>query len=47
MCSMSVAEIRELPGMPPERADVIAAGTLIAARVARQCAVDHMLVSES
>lgn len=46
LLSMPVAEVRALPTMQPMRADVICAGALIAARVARRVPVD-LVVSES
>lgn len=46
LLSMRVADIASLPSMPPKRADVIAAGALIADRVARRCSLD-LSVSES
>jgi exopolyphosphatase / guanosine-5'-triphosphate,3'-diphosphate pyrophosphatase len=47
LSGMTVAEIRSLPSMHPDRADVITGGTLVAARVAERLGVAHMLVSES
>ncbi len=43
----SVAEIRAIPTMHPQRADVITAGTLIAARVAVRVGTAELVVSES
>ncbi len=43
----SVAEIRALPSMHPQRADVVTAGALIAERVAARLPVDGLVVSES
>jgi len=45
--SMPVSDIRALPAMHPQRADVITAGTLIAARVARMVSTPDLVVSES
>jgi exopolyphosphatase / guanosine-5'-triphosphate,3'-diphosphate pyrophosphatase len=47
LSGMTVDEIRSLPSMHPDRADVITGGTLVAARVAERLGVAHMLVSES
>jgi exopolyphosphatase/guanosine-5'-triphosphate,3'-diphosphate pyrophosphatase len=47
LSGMTVAEIRSLPSMHPDRADVITGGTLVAARVAERLGVAHMLISES
>jgi exopolyphosphatase/guanosine-5'-triphosphate,3'-diphosphate pyrophosphatase len=44
---LTVAEIRALGGMHPQRADVITAGTLIAARVADVVPAPVLVVSES
>ena len=43
----TVEEIRAIPSMHPGRADVICAGTLIAARVARRVGTDQLVVSET
>ena len=43
---LTVAEIRALPSMHPQRADVIAGGALIAERIAARTGVD-LMVSES
>jgi exopolyphosphatase/guanosine-5'-triphosphate,3'-diphosphate pyrophosphatase len=45
--ALSVEEIRAIPGMHPQRADVITAGALIAARVAQHVPVARLVVSES
>jgi len=47
LSGLSVEEIRALPSVHPQRADVIAAGALIAARVAARLDVAELLVSES
>jgi len=47
LSSLTVAEIRAIPSMHPQRADVITAGTLIAARVALRLSASQLLVSES
>ena len=47
LAASTVAEIRALPSMHPGRADVVAAGTLIAVRIAERLRVDALLVSES
>jgi exopolyphosphatase / guanosine-5'-triphosphate,3'-diphosphate pyrophosphatase len=47
LSGMTVAQIRSLPSMHPDRADVITGGTLVAARVAERLGVPHLLVSES
>jgi exopolyphosphatase/guanosine-5'-triphosphate,3'-diphosphate pyrophosphatase len=47
LSAMQVSEIRALPSMHPQRADVITAGTLIAARVARLVSAPELVVSES
>jgi exopolyphosphatase/guanosine-5'-triphosphate,3'-diphosphate pyrophosphatase len=47
LASASVDEIRALAGMHPQRADVITAGALIAARVAAATPVTELGVSES
>ena len=47
LSAMTVAEIRALPSMHPGRADVVTAGTLIAARVAARLSVPELIVSES
>jgi exopolyphosphatase/guanosine-5'-triphosphate,3'-diphosphate pyrophosphatase len=44
---LSVPQIRAIPTMHPQRADVITAGTLIAARVAAGTAASELVVSES
>jgi exopolyphosphatase/guanosine-5'-triphosphate,3'-diphosphate pyrophosphatase len=44
---LTVDEIRAVAGMHPQRADVITAGTLIAARVARLVSAPELVVSES
>lgn len=46
LLAMPVQQVRAFPTMPPKRADVICAGALIAARVARRSPVD-LLISES
>lgn len=45
--ALSVSEIRAIEGMHPQRADVITAGTLIAARVAAVVSAPELVVSES
>jgi exopolyphosphatase/guanosine-5'-triphosphate,3'-diphosphate pyrophosphatase len=47
LSDLSVEEIRAIPGMHPQRADVITAGALIATRVARHVPVPRLVVSES
>jgi exopolyphosphatase / guanosine-5'-triphosphate,3'-diphosphate pyrophosphatase len=47
LVAMTVAERRALPWMHPGRADVIAAGGLVVARVLRRAHVSHLVVSES
>ena len=47
LSGLTVPEIRSLPSMHPDRADVITGGTLVAARVAERLRVAHMVVSES
>ena len=47
LAGLNVAEIRALGGMHPQRADVITAGSLIAARVAAQVPTPALVVSES
>ena len=48
LATMTVAEIRGLPAMHPQRADVITAGALIASRVAAAAtSVPELVVSES
>lgn len=47
LSSSSVAQIRAIATMHPQRADVITAGTLIAARVALRVGTDALMVSES
>ena len=47
LSGMQVADIRALPSMHPQRADVITAGMLIAARVARLVSAPELVVSES
>lgn len=46
LLSLSVAQVREFPSMPAKRADVICAGALVAARVARRSPVP-LLISEA
>ncbi|MBA3528794.1 MAG: Ppx/GppA family phosphatase [Propionibacteriaceae bacterium] len=47
LSSLTVDEIRAIPSMHPQRADVITAGTLIAARVASVTSATELVVSES
>ncbi len=47
LAALPVTQIRRLPGMHPQRADVIAAGALIASRIAVRASAPHLLVSES
>ena len=47
LSSLTVSEIRDIASMHPQRADVITAGTLIAARVAEGVAAPDLVVSES
>ncbi len=47
LADKTVEEIRAIPSMHPGRADVICAGTLIAARVARRVGTDQLVVSET
>ena len=47
LSGMTVAEIRALPSMHPDRADVITGGTLVAARVAERLGVPDLIISES
>jgi len=45
--SLTVAQIRALPSMHPQRADVITGGALIAARIAARIPVAELIISES
>ena len=45
--SLTVEEIRALPSMHPQRADVITGGALIVARIATRTSVDELIISES
>ena len=47
LSGLDVSEIRALPSMHPQRADVITAGTLIAARVGARVQTTDLLVSEA
>jgi exopolyphosphatase/guanosine-5'-triphosphate,3'-diphosphate pyrophosphatase len=47
LCRLTVEEIRTMAGMHPQRADVITAGTLIAARVARLVSAPELVASVS
>lgn len=47
LASLSAARIRELGTVHPQRADVITAGALIAARIAARLHVDALIVSEA
>ncbi len=47
LSGLSADRIREIPSMHPKRADVITAGTLIAATVAQRVGVDRLTVSEA
>lgn len=47
LSSLDVTEIRAIPSMHPQRADVITAGSLIAARVAAAISPAKLVVSES
>jgi exopolyphosphatase/guanosine-5'-triphosphate,3'-diphosphate pyrophosphatase len=47
LSGLSVEEIRAIGSMHPQRADVITAGALIAARVAAAVSVSELLISES
>jgi exopolyphosphatase / guanosine-5'-triphosphate,3'-diphosphate pyrophosphatase len=47
LSGMTVAEIRAMPSMHPDRADVITGGALVAARVAERLGVPDLIVSES
>ncbi len=47
LAGSTVAGIRELGAVHPQRADVITAGALIAARIARRLTVTELVVSES
>jgi exopolyphosphatase/guanosine-5'-triphosphate,3'-diphosphate pyrophosphatase len=44
---LTVAQIRALPSMHPDRADVITGGTLVLARVAARLHVPDLIISES
>ena len=45
--SLTVEEIRALPSMHPQRADVITGGALIVARIATRTSVAELIISES
>ena len=45
--SLTVEQIRALPSMHPQRADVITGGALIAARIAARIPVAELIISES
>jgi exopolyphosphatase / guanosine-5'-triphosphate,3'-diphosphate pyrophosphatase len=47
LSSLTVEEIRALPSMHPGRADVIAGGALVAARVAERLHVPDLIISET
>lgn len=47
LSKLTADEIRQIPSMHPKRADVITAGTLIAARVAERVGARELTVSES
>ncbi len=47
LSGLTVAEIRALPSMHPNRADVITGGALVAARVAERLGVPELIISES
>ncbi|HKH56852.1 MAG TPA: exopolyphosphatase, partial [Propionibacteriaceae bacterium] len=47
LSGMTVAEIRAMPSMHPDRADVITGGALVAARVAERLGVPDLIISES
>jgi exopolyphosphatase / guanosine-5'-triphosphate,3'-diphosphate pyrophosphatase len=47
LSGMTVAEIRAIPSMHPDRADVITGGALVAARVAERLGVPDLIISES
>jgi exopolyphosphatase/guanosine-5'-triphosphate,3'-diphosphate pyrophosphatase len=47
LSTLTADEIRRIPTMHPQRADVILAGVLIAARVAARVPVAALTVSES
>ena len=44
---LTVEQIRALPSMHPNRADVITGGTLVLARVAARLHVPDLIISES
>ena len=45
--SLTVEQIRALPSMHPQRADVITGGALIAERIAGRLPVGELIISES
>jgi exopolyphosphatase/guanosine-5'-triphosphate,3'-diphosphate pyrophosphatase len=47
LAGLTVEQIRSLPSMHPNRADVITAGTLILAQVAARLHVPDLIISES
>jgi exopolyphosphatase/guanosine-5'-triphosphate,3'-diphosphate pyrophosphatase len=47
LAGLTIAQIRALPSMHPNRADVITGGTLILARVAARLHVQDLIISES
>jgi exopolyphosphatase/guanosine-5'-triphosphate,3'-diphosphate pyrophosphatase len=47
LAGLTVAQIRALPSMHPNRADVITGGTLVLARVAARLHVPDLIISES
>lgn len=47
LLSLTIEQKRELPGLQPERADIITAGTLIASAVMRRLDLSAVAVSES
>ncbi|SDB79919.1 exopolyphosphatase / guanosine-5'-triphosphate,3'-diphosphate pyrophosphatase [Raineyella antarctica] len=46
-CASTVAELRDIPSLHPQRAEVISAGALILERISRRLSVPTLLVSET
>jgi exopolyphosphatase / guanosine-5'-triphosphate,3'-diphosphate pyrophosphatase len=47
LATMTVEEIRRLPSMHPQRADVITGGAVVAARIAHAVSAEDLIVSET
>lgn len=47
LISLSVEERKQLPGLQPERADIITAGTLILSKILRGLEKEYLVVSEA